>query len=525
MTAPGLPDSLRRIVRAARALTGAGRCVLGTTDPAALVYDPDCGDAGGDADDGEPVPDDVVVRLVAADRPLRLSDLTDLSPGDPRTAPARSLLGVPVPGADGALGGLYVVDAPGTDFTATDLDVLSALAAAAGVAVAGARTDRRERWVTASQQVTAALLDDLDQDGTLHLIAEAARQVAGGSVAGIARPYDGGRRLVFEVVAGAGDDVDQLTGLSVPPEGTATGVAFTTGEPITVRRYGEKVIAQQAGTPRALPGLLHRLDSAVAVPLTVRGSTLGVLLVARIGDATPFGAHEVGFVRAFAAQAALAVEFGRAAEQRQRLAVFEDRDRIARDLHDLVIQRLFALGLGIEGISHLSPDPAVRERLEQAVHELDRTIRDVRTSIFTLREPAEASGGVRSELLRQVLDTAPMLGFEPRTSFDGPLDSVVRGPVRADLLATVREALSNIARHAEASAATVDVALDATGRHLTLAVTDDGVGTPADRTRNSGLANLAARAARWHGELTVGAGPGGRGTALNWTADLPEEQP
>jgi signal transduction histidine kinase len=199
--------------------------------------------------------------------------------------------------------------------------------------------------------------------------------------------------------------------------------------------------------------------------------------------------------------------------------VLEDRDRIARDLHDLVIQRLFAIGLGLEGLSRLTTQPELAGQVTGFVRDLDRTIRDVRNSIFSLQEPAEAHAGVRSDLLRMAQDSAGMLGFEPRISFDGPLDAAVAGPVRSDLLATVREALSNVARHAEASSASVEVFVDRDGGRLSLQVVDDGTGIPEDLPRKSGLANLAQRAERWHGKLSVERRPGG-GTKLAWTAVL-----
>ncbi|WP_020669835.1 GAF domain-containing protein [Amycolatopsis nigrescens] len=468
-----------------------------------------------------------ILGLLADDpRPLRLSNLRahparhGFPPGHP---PMRSFLGVPIRVRDKVFGNLYLAEKKdGEEFTARDEEVAVALAAAAGVSIENATLfeegRRRERWLAASHQVTNSLLAGADPAAALRLIAEQARVAAGASAAGIARPRDGDRStLVFDVVESADGEQDRLIGLSVPAEGTATGMAFTTGEPVVVRQYGDHAVTQQAGIQ--LPALVRDLDSAIAVPLTVGDEKLGVLLVAKFGDKVPFTEAEVQLVRTFGGHAAVAIEFARAEQDRERLAVFEDRDRIARDLHDLVIQRLFAIGLGLEGIGRLSVRPEISARLSGFAHDLDRTIRDIRTSIFSLQEPAEAQGGLRSELLRLTLDTAGALGFEPRIGFDGPLDTAVPTPVRAELAATLREALSNVARHAAANTVSVEVAVDRHGRWLTLTVTDDGVGIPDRPARRSGLANLAERAARWGGTCSARRADG-HGTRLTWTAKL-----
>jgi signal transduction histidine kinase len=208
--------------------------------------------------------------------------------------------------------------------------------------------------------------------------------------------------------------------------------------------------------------------------------------------------------------------------------VYQDRDRIARDLHDLVIQRLFAVGLGLQGVNRQIEEPAVTARLAEAVNNIDLTIRDIRRSIFSLQEVAEHAGGtsLRTELLRAVQEPVAAFGFEPRLSFVGPLDSLVPDEVRADLLATLREALANAARHAGARNVHVEVAVDADGERLSLVVRDDGRGVDADAMAGAGLANMAARAKRWRGECVVGALPA-EGTEVRWTVPLtaPEDAP
>ncbi|QKV81037.1 GAF domain-containing sensor histidine kinase [Amycolatopsis sp. Hca4] len=433
---------------------------------------------------------------------------------------------LPVRAGSATFGTLAVEPADGAEFGRREREVLGALTAATGMAVEKAllvdQMRRRERWLEASYDVTRALLSAQDLRATLRLVAERARVVAGGTAGAIARPDDPGR-LVFDVVEPPGEDADRLTGMTVPIEGTATGMAFATRHPVVVRDYGERVQEQQRNHPGPIPAMVKDLDSAISVPLIVGEETLGVLVVAKFRDRSPFTDSDVQLAETFAGHAALAVEFSRAQEARQQLAVFSDRDRIARDLHDLVIQRLFATGLGLEGVSRLIADAGVAARVAGFAQDLDGTIREIRNSIFSLQAPAQAQGSLRAELLRVAVDARDALGFEPRVGFDGPLDAAVPDAVRSDLIATLREALTNVARHAAAKSSSVEVTVTQHGglsRRLTLVVRDDGTGPPAEAGRISGLANLASRAARWSGHCVLAAGEEG-GSRLEWTAELP----
>jgi GAF domain-containing protein len=256
---------------------------------------------------------------------------------------------LPVRAGERTLGTLAIEPGVGGEFGRREREVLGALTAATGMAVEKAvlvdGMRRRERWLEASYDVTRALLGAQDLRATLRLVAERARVVAGGTGGAIALPAGPGR-LVFDVVEPPGEDADRLTGLTVPTEGTATGIAFTTRRPIVVRDYGEHVQNEQRDRAGSMPAMIKDLDSAISVPLIVGDETLGVLVVAKFRDKSPFTDSDVQLAETFAGHAALAVEFSRAQVARQQLAVFEDRDRIARDLHDLVIQRLFATGLG-----------------------------------------------------------------------------------------------------------------------------------------------------------------------------------
>ncbi|MFC4079206.1 GAF domain-containing sensor histidine kinase [Amycolatopsis samaneae] len=504
-----LPDLLHRIVRIGGELVGAPYGVLGVRGREGTL-------------------DELVEHYASGDGPLPERDgrrprrLGELHAGAPEHPLARSFLEAEIR-VRGTLFG-YLGFAGKGEFTADDEEVLAGLAAAAGVAIENAtlfdQVRRRERWLEASYHVTGALLAEQDLTATLRLIAERARIVSGGSAGAVARPLGpDSAELVFEVVEPPGADADRLAGLRVPTEGTATGVAFTTGRSVVVRDYGEYVEKQQRDRVTSLPPMIRDLDSAIAVPLIVGDETLGVLLVAKFRDKAPFTDFDVQLAETFAAHAALAVEFSRAQADRQRLAVFAERDRIARDLHDLVIQRLFATGLGLEGLGRLVTEPEVADRVTGFVQDLDRTIREIRNSIFSLQEPEEIRGSLRSELLRVALEAGNALGFEPRIGFDGPLDAAVGDAVRADLVAVLREALSNVARHAGASSVAVDVAVDRSGRELRLTVTDDGTGIPERPVRRSGLANLAERAARWGGACTARRLDEG-GTGVVWTAVL-----
>lgn len=442
--------------------------------------------------------------------------------------PGNSLLRVPITVHGQEYGTLTLAPEPNRAFTQRDVAIVTALASAAGAAVENAtlatEVGQRQRWLAASDDINRALLTGLDLTATLRFIAGRARDVAGGTLAGIARPNPHDRTsLIFEVVEPGGPDADRLEGLSVPNENTMTGVAFTSRQPVLVGHYGEHVMEQQSTVRDELPPMVANLDSAVAIPLVAGDEALGVLAVARIHDKAPFTATEVALTRSFAAHAALAIQFARAEQNRERLAVFEDRDRIARDLHDLVIQRLFATGLGLEGVVRRITDPRVAEQVTQFAQDLDRTIREIRNSIFALQQPDAAEHSLRSELLRTVVDAAGTLGFEPRIGFDGPLDAAVPDPVRSDLLATLREALSNVAQHAAATSATVDVGVDRSGRALTLTVSDNGIGIPDAPARRSGTANIADRAARWHGQSSLESAPDG-GTRLVWTVKLPRRE-
>jgi signal transduction histidine kinase len=258
----------------------------------------------------------------------------------------------------------------------------------------------------------------------------------------------------------------------------------------------------------------------MSAPLTSSAQTKPQAVLVLLGQPgrAPYSALSLTLLTRFAEQAGLALEYLRSQTERRRLAVFEDRDRIARDLHDLVIQRLFATGLGLQALLPAVTDEKATQRLEGYVDDLDETIQDIRSAIYSLSVAGRSEGEehlTHAAVLDVVDELTPVLGTRPRLSVAGPVDAVVGDALRSDLLAVLRELLTNVARHA--GAGQVDVRLQATAVEVVLQVTDDGNGIPADQTRRSGLANLAARAHAHGGELSLGEPPAG-GTCVTWTA-------
>ncbi|HEY6422807.1 MAG TPA: GAF domain-containing sensor histidine kinase [Pseudonocardiaceae bacterium] len=252
------------------------------------------------------------------------------------------------------------------------------------------------------------------------------------------------------------------------------------------------------------------------VPLASSDEVLGVLVVANSTGGKQFDGADIATLTAFAAQAALILALARSRDDRDRLVLLEDRDRIARDLHDLVIQRLFAVGLGLQGTTRLAGSREVEQRLASYVTALDDTVREIRQAIFSLRPPPEKGHSLRQEVIGLVREATEVHGFESSVRFDGPVDSAVPTAVAAQATAVLREALTNIGRHSGAARAWVELVV--TGTAVRLTVRDDGVGIPAqrlDRGPGSGLGNLGERADHLGGRLDVRA-VAPRGTELVW---------
>ncbi|MER7756781.1 GAF domain-containing protein [Kitasatospora sp. NPDC097643] len=458
-------------------------------------------------------------ELIRHPAPLRLEDLSahSSSVGCPMHHPVmRSFLGVPVRVRDEVFGNLYLTDKQGgEEFDADDEAVIATLAVAAGVAIDNARlyeeARRQQRWLSASAEITRALLSGGSRSEVLHLIAQRAREITGADLADVCVPVAGTGTVRVELALGG--DTAGRAGLAVPLEGSLPGAACSTGVPATT--------ADLAGDARESAGAhcFDGLGAAVAVPLgRAAGQIDGVLLLARESGGPEFTDREIGPLLGFADQAALALEVAERRRDAEQLAMLEDRDRIARDLHDLAIQRLFATGMTLQSAARFIEHPGASDRVLRAVGDLDETIKIIRSTIFGLRAREEAAGqGLRARAVRAVEQAQAVLGFAPRLSMEGLLDTDVPSEVAEHVLAVLAEALSNAARHAKAGR--VEVVLQATGGRVALSVQDDGVGIP-EQGRRSGLRNLAERAEQLGGSFAVEC-PAEGGARLVWSVPLP----
>jgi signal transduction histidine kinase len=454
--------------------------------------------------------------LIREPHPIRLADLTThpasygFPPGHP---PMRTFLGVPIVVRGEAYGNLYLTEKHGGgEFTESDEQIVSALAAAAGLAVQNARlyeqARRRQEWLEAVRAITNRLLGGTSPREVFPDIVGAARTLADADIAILALPVGDGS---VRIEAADGVSAESVQGDVLP------GDSLTA----SVMREGKPTIIDDARTdPRVRPGALQAagFGASLYVPLGTPESAVGTLVVARSGSSRAFDGDVLALVESFAAQAAIALRLGAAAVDREQLAVHGDRDRIARDLHDLVIQRLFATGMVLEGALRGMEPPERADRVRRAVDDLDQTIKEIRTTIFALQSPEEKpADGLRASVLEACGVASDPLGFEPDVTFRGPVDTLVTSAIAEHLLAVLREALSNAARHADASSVSVDVGIE--GNVLSLVVADDGNGIPAEG-RRSGLANLATRAEQLGGTFEATAGETG-GTEIVWRVPLP----
>ncbi len=439
--------------------------------------------------------------LIDEPRPLRLEEISShpMSVGfPPHHPPMHSFLGVPIRVQGTVFGNLYLAEkAGGANFTAADEEVVVALAAAAGIAIEKAElyeaSGRRARWLAGAAEITNALLSETPRPEALRLLAVRAREVADADLAAIMLAGEEG--MVVEVVDGASGSL--VEGDEVPLSGLLAEVVA-----------GRDAILVSDGDWGADLGLAE----TVLAPMQSAAGVVGVLVLGRLRGAEKFGDYqEVVMAAGFAEQAALALELARAQSDRARLAVYEDRDRIARDLHDVVVQRLFAVGLSLRTMSRRTlPEEEQLRRIDQAVDDLDATVKELRRSIFQLhKRPGE--GDLKADLEGVVAAARSPLGFMPEFRVEGEVASVP-DPVVPHLLAVLREALSNTARHADASE--VDVRL-VIGDDVVLTVVDDGRGLDG-AGRRGGLDNMSRRAEVLDGHCVVEAGVHGRGTSVTW---------
>ncbi|WP_033349712.1 GAF domain-containing protein [Kitasatospora aureofaciens] len=462
----------------------------------------------------------ILGELIRHPEPLRLTRISDhpSSYGFPSNhPPMNSFLGVPIRIRDKVFGNLYLTEKRGGgDFDEEDESVLATLAVAAGVAIDNARLyDRarqRQRWLEASAEVTSTLLSGSPEQEVLDLLLSRAAEIAGADLAVVAVPMPDTGELEVRIAVGLG--AEQHRGLVLSVEGSFMGAAFRTGG-LVVSPDVQKDPRITAGSPR-----WQGLGPAVAVPVgTAERGIRGVLLLARAAGAPLFEEGESGPLLGFAGQAAVAMELAERRRDSEQVALLKERDRIARDLHDLAIQRLFATGMTLQGATRFIDHPEATDRVLRAIDDLDETAKTIRATIFglRLRESGPAASGLRARLVGVVDRAARSLGFTPALRMTGLLDASVPAEIADAAVAVLEEALSNAARHARAHA--VDAAVSAEG-DVTVTVTDDGVGLPQGG-RRSGLTNLADRATALGGTFTARTRPEG-GTELVWRVPLPE---
>jgi signal transduction histidine kinase len=396
---------------------------------------------------------------------------------------------------------------------------LIALGAAAGVAVENARlyeaARRQQRWIQASAEVTTRLLSGSEPAEVLADITRRALELSGADLAMLALPDEEGRRLTITYADGEG--AAAVRDLVLPVGESLSGRVLATGEPVSSADFAADERAAQAAR-----GAMSQIGPAIVFPLGAPGNVRGVLTVGRRHGAAPFPQAQADVVASFAAQAGVALELAASRAEAERLSLYEDRDRIARDLHDLVIQRLYATGMSLEGTMPMITRPEVASRVTNAVDAMDETIKEIRAAIFALqaRDVADRSD-LREGIVALVEEMAPVLGFAPSLRLGSGLGGPVGPDVAEQALAALREALSNAARHADASQVDVSVDVNPDGI-LTAQVTDNGIGLPPEG-RRSGLRNLAARAEKLGGELRLGpADPAASapGTRLEWRAPV-----
>jgi two-component system sensor histidine kinase DevS len=426
----------------------------------------------------------------------------------PHHPPMRTFLEVPVRVRDGSVGTLYLADkTDGKPFSDDDEVLVQALAAAAGIALANARlyeqAKARQSWIEATRDIATELLSGIEPAQIFRLVAEKVVNLTGADGALVAIPPDESaptadvtELLVIETV---GSSADAALGRTIPVAGTSLAEVFAKSAPRQVDTID-------------LGGI--ELGAALALPLRATGTAAGVVMVLHRDGADPFTDEHLEMMAAFADQAALAWQLATSRRRTCELDVVTERDRIARELHDHVIQRLFAVGLGLQGAVSRVREPEVQRRLSDAVDDLQGVIQDIQATIFDLNAAPPGAPRLRARIDEAITELA---GTRLRTTvqFVGPV-SVVDGTLADHAEAVVREALSNVVRHAEATTVTIRVVVD---DDLRIEVSDNGRGM-GEQAARGGLTDLRGRAAQAGGDCTIESAPAAEGTVLRWSAPL-----
>ncbi|WP_433713934.1 GAF domain-containing protein [Nocardia sp. CA-084685] len=461
----------------------------------------------------------VLGLLFEQPKPIRLSDLSkhSSSVGFPaHHPPMHSFLGVPVKVRDEIFGNLYLTEkSGGQEFTEDDEVVVQALAAAAGIAIANARLYEqsriRQQWLEANRDVATELLAGGEPNEVLELVADRALQLTHSACSFLALPEDPDippeEVTDLVVVAAAGVDAHKLTGQRIPISESHSGIAFRENRVLAVARLKYSLLF---GKPT-------EFGPALVLPLRAEQTVIGVLTILRPPESGPLDTAGQAMMAAFSVQAALALQLARSQRRNRELDVLSDRDRIARDLHDHVIQRLFAVGLSLQSTAQRARVPEVKSRLTETIQDIQSIVQDIRHSIFDLHGSYTADAPTLRKRLHGII--AEMIGesgLRTTIRLAGPV-SVLEPPLSEDVEAVLREGVSNTVRHA--SATTVSVHLRVRD-DVTIEIIDDGVGVPGGFEHMSGLTNLATRAEQAGGSFSITNG-GDNGTVLRWSAPLP----
>lgn len=460
-----------------------------------------------------------VLSLSLLDTPaLRLDDLTTHASvvGFPEHHPAmQAFLGVPITIRGTIFGNLYLThDEPGRLFSESDEVAARALAFAAAVAIDNAQLFERERmavkWMEASREITTALLSSAEPSRKpLQLIAERACALTEAEQAIVLVPVDdelsNDEIDTLVISAAVGLNASEVIGQRVPVDASSSGAVFRSGEP---------VISEALSYPiQAFTDVGQR--SAILMPLQADDEVAGVIVVARSSERPPFDDSYLDLVSDFATHAAIALLLASGREHARRLTLVAERERIAHDLHDHVIQRLFAAGMDLQGTVARVRSPEVCDRLNRTLDDLQTIIEEIRTTIFQLKSPSENDGGFRNRIQRAVADLTEGRDIITTIRMHGPM-TAVGGELAEHAEAVTAEAVSNAVRHSGASRLTIEVSV---ADMLTLDIIDNGCGMPVDNPRRSGLANMSYRADQVGGRCEISNPPEG-GTRVHWTAPL-----
>jgi signal transduction histidine kinase len=517
-----LDATLKRIVTGAMELTGARFGALGVRGPDdTLISFVHAGidEVAVNTIGHHPVGKGVLGLLLSRSGSLRLDDLTahPAAVGFPEHHPSMdALLAVPIIIRQNVFGSLYLTEPTSrAAFSDADETAVRELASAAAVAIDNARLFDRVRstaqWTEASRVITTALLSAVDLHARLQLIAVRACELTEAEQAIVLVPSEADLPVdevdILVVSTAVGLYADEVLGQWVPVEGSTTGAVFRSGTPVITAAFGHP--------PQAFTDAGRR--PAIVMPLRSEHTVLGVIAVARNSDQPPFDAEHLDLMSDFADHAAMALTLASALEHARYLTVLADRERIGHDLHDHVIQRLFAAGLDLQGTIARSRSSEITDRLNRTVTDLQTTIEDIRTTIFELHSTGRQRIGFRQRIQAAVADLTENGAVVTTLRMSGPM-SVIGDDLAGHAESVILEAVSNAVRHSGATQLTVEVAV---ADELDIMVTDDGCGISADNGRRSGLANMASRAEQIGGRCHLATPPGG-GTEVHWTVPLPD---